>query len=79
MLDAIRGRASRSLRPSVNVSKTIIQTVLFWSFFLFVVPAGIVWLERAFDVHAMRFEFSGMRITGIVVFAVCGSLGLWSG
>lgn len=59
--------------------KTLIQTIVFWSFFLFVVPAGISWIESELGLLDARLAGNVKRVVGIALFAVAGSLGLWSG
>lgn len=57
--------------------KILIQTVIFWSLFLFVIPAGLMWIEELWGWH--RFDFSGQQTLGLVLFVLGGSLGLTSG
>ena len=57
--------------------KIFLQTVCFWSLFLLVIPAGLMWLESMFGWD--RFHFSGQQVWGILFFVLGGSLGLTSG
>lgn len=57
--------------------KIFLQTVFFWSLFLLVIPAGLMWLESVLGWD--RFHFSGQRMWGILFFMLGGSLGLTSG
>lgn len=75
----ICSRASRSNEASVNVAKTLLQTVLFWGFFLFALPALIGWLERRSGMIEFRFDSSHLKWIAGAIFAVAGSLGIWSG
>lgn len=75
----VRGRPSRSSVVRVNVVKTCVQIVLFWGFFLFLVPAGISWLESVLGLIEQRFSFRGQRVGAVALFTAAGSLGLISG
>lgn len=57
--------------------KIFLQTVFFWSLFLLLIPAGLMWLELLLGWD--RFHFSGQRIWGTLFFVLGGSLGLTSG
>lgn len=61
--------------PAWNVAKTFIQVILFWGFFLAVIPALIhrVEMELAFPV----FSVPGQTVA-IPLFAAFSALGLWS-
>jgi protein-S-isoprenylcysteine O-methyltransferase Ste14 len=62
---------------AVNVAKTIGQIVVFWSFFLFLVPAVIVRVESALGIGS--FASPGWRLFGICLFIAMGALGVFSG
>ncbi|MFO0784447.1 MAG: isoprenylcysteine carboxylmethyltransferase family protein [Phycisphaerales bacterium] len=70
-------RPSRATTVAGNLANTLLQTVLFWGFFLAVLPAGIVSCERALGVPAMTWPHQ--QLMGGVVFALAGTLGLTSG
>ncbi|QDT40284.1 hypothetical protein Pan241w_03400 [Gimesia alba] len=53
------------------------QTVIFWSLFLLVIPAALIWLESILGCPA--FRFNGQRVLGVILFVLGGSLGLTSG
>ncbi|MFH1300565.1 MAG: isoprenylcysteine carboxylmethyltransferase family protein [Planctomycetota bacterium] len=57
--------------------KILFQTVIFWCLFLFVIPAGLIWLESFFGGN--RFHFTGQHLLGMTLFVLGGSLGLTSG
>lgn len=56
---------------------TLIQTIVMWGTFLGVMPWGLVRLEAWIGVPQFTYEWQ--IPVGIIVFALCGSLGLWSG
>src|SRR6056297_310928 len=56
---------------------TLGQTVIFWSVFLWVLPMGIVELERYCGID--RFEHGFQLPASIGLFAAASCLGLWSG
>lgn len=69
----------RTTRPTslfgVLVRSTV-QIVVFWGFFLGVVPAAIVWFEHRLGIP--RIEIPSRFVAGGIVFAMGGGLGLWS-
>lgn len=73
----IRGRVARHASAAWNVTKTLVQTACFWTFFLVVAPWAIYSVEPALGLDSQRFE--PQRGVGIAIFALAGSLGLWSG
>ncbi len=75
----IRSRECPPMSRGRIVAKTIVQTVLFWGTFLFLIPAGISLLESKMGWLDHRFATSTTRIIGIALFAVAGTLGLTSG
>ncbi len=56
---------------------TLVQTVVMWGTFLGLMPWSLVRLEQCLGVPSFTNEWQ--VIAGIVGFALCGSLGLWSG
>ena len=79
MLSFIRGREARPASPGWNVLKTLSQTVVFWSLFIFLLPAGILALEHSLGLSAWRFTGAAGAWAGGVLFALGGALGLTSG
>jgi protein-S-isoprenylcysteine O-methyltransferase Ste14 len=65
VLSPIRGRRASPASTAWNLAKTIVQIVLFWGTFLFVLPRIVFAVET--------------RVGGIALFALCGTLGLTSG
>ena len=49
----------------------ILQTIAFWSFFLAIAPAGIVWLENQFGIH--RFDLGVAKWLVVAIFIASGS------
>lgn len=64
-------------RTSRHVAATVVQIVMFWSFFLFIVPAAIVAVER--QLAWPNAAFAGQRIAAVTLFGLCSCLGLASG
>jgi protein-S-isoprenylcysteine O-methyltransferase Ste14 len=79
MLRNAHGRVSTQLRPAVNTCKTLVQTAIFWSVFLVVIPAGISLLEWRIGLLDWRFAHGAARATGIALFVLAGGLGITSG
>ncbi|MEM6799504.1 MAG: isoprenylcysteine carboxylmethyltransferase family protein [Planctomycetota bacterium] len=70
----------RQARPAgwrVNLGKTAAQTVVFWGFFLWVCPVAIAAAEDWLGVP--RFAFPLHWLLPWKLFALAGTLGLWSG
>lgn len=63
--------------PARHVAATLGQIVLFWGFFLFVLPAAVHWVERQLGVPV--FGFPARRPLALTVFLAFSALGLWSG
>lgn len=60
-----------------HVGATLVQIVVFWSFFLFVVPMAIVFVER--EVGWPSIAFPARRETAVLLFLAFSALGLVSG
>ena len=75
----VPSRTSRTGQASANIAKTLVQTVMFWGFFLLAVPAAIGWLESQCGLLEFRFDSSKLKWIAAAVFVVAGSLGIWSG
>lgn len=72
---AFRPAASRSTSAR-HVASTFIQIVVFWGFFLVVVPVTLTALERRWDVV---FSFpSFVAPVGFTILVLASGLGLWS-
>jgi protein-S-isoprenylcysteine O-methyltransferase Ste14 len=70
-------RVARPASAAWNVAKTLGQIAVFWSFFLAVLPAGLVRLGSALG--EPRFGFAGQAELASALFAAWSALGLWSG
>jgi protein-S-isoprenylcysteine O-methyltransferase Ste14 len=68
---ATPGRAVR------HVAATVGQMVLFWSFFLFVIPSAIAFVER--QLRWPSFAFAAQRPAAAAIFVAFSALGLASG
>lgn len=70
-----RPHPSRSDQVAVNVAKTLAQIVVFWSFFLWIVPNLLIRAETALDFP----KLVPAPILGWILFALMGCIGLCSG
>ncbi len=70
-------RVSRAGGPVENVVRTLGQTIVFWTVFLWIIPAGLVRIEARLGLP--YFDFSGGQTTAVIGFAAASALGLWSG
>jgi protein-S-isoprenylcysteine O-methyltransferase Ste14 len=59
-----------------HLARTLRQLVAFWVFFLAVLPALVMALERRWGLEVL-FP-SALRMSGVVVFLLASALGLWS-
>ncbi len=76
-LTATRSNAKANSSVFLVVIKTTGQIVLFWGFFLFVVPHAIVLLERSLGRPA-PVDSTARSVAAVVLFAAGGTLGLTS-
>ncbi len=79
MAAPIPSRQARPASAAWNVAKTLIQSAVFWSTLLFLIPSMIYRLEGAIGLGTLRFAAPGWRVAAVVLFALCGTLGLTSG
>jgi len=70
-------RRARAVSPGRHVVTTLGQIVVFWSFFLFVVPAAIAYVDARLPWGALGF--APRRAAAACLFAAFSGLGLWSG
>jgi len=70
-------RASVTSSPAANLAKTLAQTIVFWSLFLWIVPKAIVAFERQAGLPS--FAFPASQPFAIAGFLCASVLGLWSG
>lgn len=70
-------RVAREAPVAWNLAKTFAQVVVFWTFFLAVLPAGIRYAEARLGIQPILVP--GQVASGAVLFAVLSALGLWSG
>ena len=69
-------RQARPASQGWNVIKTFAQMAVFWGTLLFLVPSLIQALEQRLGVPSSLV--AELRVPGIVLFAVFGTLGVWS-
>jgi protein-S-isoprenylcysteine O-methyltransferase Ste14 len=74
----LRGRAARPAPAAWNVVKTLLQTVVFWAFFLLLLPTLVYRLESSLGGDTWRFASAASRAIGIALFVLAGAIGLWS-
>ncbi len=74
-----QGREAAPAPAAFILFKTLAQVVVFWGFFLFALPALVWQIETRLTGGAGRFSGVNWRMTGILVFAAFGTLGLTSG
>lgn len=72
-----RERCSATRSVGRNLAKTAAQIVVFWGFFLWVLPELIVRVGAAL-VLEIPFAFAGQAPLAAIVFGSASSLGLWS-
>ncbi len=70
-------RPARAAHPLWNLTKTLLQTAVFWSTLLWLAPAALVSGERLLGVGGIRF--AGQLPVGWLVLVVASFGGLWSG
>jgi protein-S-isoprenylcysteine O-methyltransferase Ste14 len=75
----LRGREARPASRTWNVVKTLAQTAMFWTTFLFLLPAVIVTIEHNVGFRTQQFGSVAARWVGGVLFLLGGSLGITSG
>jgi protein-S-isoprenylcysteine O-methyltransferase Ste14 len=68
-------RPAPPARPAWNLSKTVLQTAVFWALFLWLLPWALSAAERALGLP----QLAPQRAVGAIVFALGGALGLCSG
>lgn len=70
-------RVSKTSSPTANLGKTLLQTAVFWTAFLWVLPAAIHALERRFGIPPISIPWH--TPIAAVGFIVSSALGVWSG
>lgn len=71
----------REARPApawVNFAKTLAQVIVFWGFFLFLVPPQVAAMEQYCGFERYMFAGSIPFWACALLFGVAGSIGLWS-
>lgn len=80
---SINAMIRRTIRPSTDAStvrivvKTLVQTALFWSFFLWLLPWTIIRLTA--DLPIPSLQFPAHVATGWIMFTAAGAIGITSG
>ncbi len=74
-----QGREASPAPMAFILFKTLAQVVVFWGFFLFVLPTVIWQIEARLTGGTGRFAGAHWRMAGIAVFVAFGTLGLTSG
>jgi protein-S-isoprenylcysteine O-methyltransferase Ste14 len=68
--------AVRRSRAAPHVAATLVQLVLFWGFFLAVLPAVVAFLERRWGLDVALPEVTAAL--GVIILTLASALGLWS-
>lgn len=79
MRNVLHAREARPASAAWNVAKTLLQTVVFWGFFLVLLPAAVYYVETVLGGDIFRFAGEATRTLGILLFVIAGTIGLWSG
>ena len=79
MLNSIRGRETRSQSTIVIIIKTLLQTVIFWTIFLLVLPYLVQTAEMFLGYQVWPFDPQRSFWFGLGLFVVGGTLGITSG
>ncbi|MGH7131275.1 MAG: methyltransferase family protein [Phycisphaerales bacterium] len=72
-------RAAGEPTAASSLLKTAAQTVVFWAFFLFVVPPLIVRIEMGLGWSRWPIDPRVSRYAAVFLFAIAGACGVWSG
>jgi len=80
-IQGIPGQVPAFIRPtplkrSSAVLWTVLQVVIFWSVFLWILPMGIVECEAHWNLP--RFTALGQKPASVAIFTIASLLGLWS-
>ncbi|NOT62662.1 MAG: isoprenylcysteine carboxylmethyltransferase family protein [Acidobacteria bacterium] len=70
-------RRAANHSATFNLTKTAGQIVIFWTFFLFCLPALFHHIER--KLGWLSFSFTGHAVFAVLLFGLFSFLGLWSG
>ena len=68
-------KPSRSNNGIWNLTKTLLQTAVFWLVFLYLIPMGVLKIETAYAING----FESMKRLGWFLFLTFSSIGLYSG
>lgn len=78
MLNRLQACESRPASSAWILGKTLGQIVLFWTFFLFVVPQWILQAEQFLQLPALECFWNLQQVLGCAIFVLLGSLGIVS-
>lgn len=79
MFKNLHGREANPATRLWNVTKTLLQTTVFWTVFLLLLPWLFYTLETTLGLARWRFTSGLWQVVGVALFIVGGSLGIWSG
>ncbi len=68
-------KPSKSNNPSWNLTKTFLQTTVFWFIFLYLLPAVILKIETTFQIKG----FEPLQEIGWILFCFFSLIGIYSG
>ena len=68
-------KPSKSNNGIWNLTKTFLQTTIFWLIFLYIIPMGIVKIETMIEIAGFRPQ----KEIGWILFFLFSSIGIYSG
>ena len=69
---------AKDATPRRHAANSLIQLVVFWTFFLAVLPFTFRWLEHRIRIDASGLDVAWLDGIGAAVFGLASGLGLWS-
>ena len=72
------GKRAKPATKTWNLTKTYLQTIIFWTILLFLLPFFLYQLEENIGGAVFRFKSSLFSLLGGVLFCISSALALWS-
>lgn len=72
-------RETKSTSFVFNLTKTILQVLLMWGTFLYLIPLAVLRVEDSLGWQAYRFDPGASRFAAWALFSLCGGIGLCGG
>ncbi|MEO5954035.1 MAG: isoprenylcysteine carboxylmethyltransferase family protein, partial [Chloroflexia bacterium] len=73
---SMRGREARPAGVGFNAGKTLVQIVVMWTIFYFLLPIAVYFVEDGIGLGQYRFASTAWQIVGVVGFVGGGMVGL---